>query len=153
MYFGYKMSSEPATITFDQDAEAKNIAGDDGGPQTLTLDLGGNTLKLFNESEIKSSLTLIDGTVAATNHLIVQPGATLTLGPDSTLKATGISNQVQVNDGGTLDLAGGRLEEMSGLRDLALNSGATLIVRDGGSLKVRAGEIPRRLDDQGRARR
>ncbi len=155
VYFGYKMTAEPATITLTEDAEAKNIAGDANGPQPLTLDLGGNTLKLYNESDVKSPLTLVNGTVAVTNHLIVHPDATLTVGEDATLKATGISNQVEVKGGGTLDLTGGRVESMSGLRDLAVSSNGTLVIRHGGTLAARAADLGEGstlhvvLDDEG----
>ena len=136
-YFGYQFPGDDATVTLSDDAEAKNITGDANGPSSLTLDLGGNTLELSNQSDIKFSLTLTNGEVTLPNQFVVQDGGTLTLGEDAELNATGGTNAVQVDDGGTLALDGGSLAGHTALRDVVVNSGGTLKLTGTGDLTAR----------------
>ena len=137
VYFGYQMPGDDATVTLSDDAEAKNLTGDANGPDALTLDLGGNTLELSNQSDIKFPLTITNGEVVVPNQFVVQDGGTLTLGEDADLKATGGTNAVQVDDGGTLVLDGGSLAGHTALRDVAVNSGGTLKLMGAGDLTAR----------------
>ena len=137
VYFGYQFPGDDATVTLSDDAEAKNLAGDANGPDALTLDLGGHTLELSNQSDIKFPLTITNGEVTATNQFVVQDGGTLTLGEDAERNATGGTNAVQVDDGGTLVLDGGSLAGNTALRDVVVNSGGTLKLMGTGDVTAR----------------
>ncbi|MFA9477938.1 hypothetical protein ACERK3_06460 [Phycisphaerales bacterium AB-hyl4] len=141
-YFGYRMTPEPAVVTFSDDAIANRIKVEgDRAPQPLTLELNGHTLTLNAQCEIKSPLIVVNGTITNTNRYIID-GGSLTIGSDATMTATGGIDMVTLKDGGLLEIAGGRLRQNTGLRDVRAEAGTTIhFTGEGGSIHGRHAEL------------